>query len=242
MDKVQKIREEVAKRYNYWREKELNSHSIESETRMSECQHLLLMIDSLQEESVSEDFEEALAAEWKGYNDRGAATFDALEDNTQELAFAKGFYRGANWKEQKDSIVSDDLEEAANNAVISLIPSFGQKNSDGSYVSSYRDCFKREEFINLFIDGAKWQKQKDDGEIKMVRELLADFDKHCDEYHEAGFKHGQEALMKDAVDVEVKVDTGGYPYIPQMELYDYDKDVPLAKAGDRYKVILIKEG
>jgi len=160
MDKVQKIREEVAKRYNYWREKELNSHSIESETRMSECQHLLLMIDSLQEESVSEDFEEALAAEWKGYNDRGAATFDALEDNTQELAFAKGFYRGANWKEQKDSIVSDDLEEAANNAVISLIPSFGQKNSDGSYVSSYRDCFKREEFINLFMAGANWKEQK----------------------------------------------------------------------------------
>lgn len=34
----------------------------------------------------------------------------------------------------------------------------------------------------------------------------------------------------------------GYPYIPQMELYDYDKDAPLAKEGDRYKVILIKEG
>ena len=55
------------------------------------------------EEPVSEDFEEALAREWQGYNDRGAATVDALEDNTQELAFAKGFYRGAKWqKEQKN--------------------------------------------------------------------------------------------------------------------------------------------
>ena len=54
-------------------------------------------------------------------------------------------------------------------------------------------------------------------------------------------KWKEEQMMEKAIDVEVKVDAGGYPYIPQMELYDYDKDVPLAKAGDRYKVILIKE-
>lgn len=48
-------------------------------------------------------------------------------------------------------------------------------------------------------------------------------------------------LMKDAIDVTVHIDAGGYPYIPQIELYDYDKDVPLAKEGDKYKVILIKE-
>ena len=59
-DKVQKIREEVEKRYEYWKEKESNSHSIESEIRMSECQHLLLMLNSLQEEHVSDDFEMAL--------------------------------------------------------------------------------------------------------------------------------------------------------------------------------------
>ncbi len=80
-DKVQKIREEVEKRYEYWKEKESNSHSIESEIRMSECQHLLLMLNSLQgeptipdivdehywemlgeepQEHVSDDFEKAL--------------------------------------------------------------------------------------------------------------------------------------------------------------------------------------
>ena len=56
----------------------------------------------LQEEPVSEEFEKALAEEWKGYNERGAATVDALEDNTQELAFAKGFYRGSKWQKAKD--------------------------------------------------------------------------------------------------------------------------------------------
>ena len=56
-DKVQKIREAVKNRYECWKEKEFNSHSIESEIRMSECMHLLLMLDSLQEEPVSEDLE-----------------------------------------------------------------------------------------------------------------------------------------------------------------------------------------
>lgn len=53
------------------------------------------------EDSVSEGFEKALAEEWQGYVDRGAATVDALEDNTQELAFAKGFYRGAQWQKEQ---------------------------------------------------------------------------------------------------------------------------------------------
>ena len=55
---------------------------------------------------------------------------------------------------------SEDLEEAANNAVIALVPSFGQKYSDGSYVSSCRDSFKREELIELFKAGANWQKER----------------------------------------------------------------------------------
>ena len=60
-------------------------------------------INDLPKESVSKEFEKALAEEWQGYVDRGAATVDALEDNTQEIAFAKGFYRGANW--QKEQII-----------------------------------------------------------------------------------------------------------------------------------------
>ena len=48
-------------------------------------------------------------------------------------------------------------------------------------------------------------------------------------------------LMANATEVTVHIDAGNYPYIPQLELYDYDKDVPLAKEGDKYKVVLIKE-
>ena len=45
----------------------------------------------------------------------------------------------------------------------------------------------------------------------------------------------------DAIEREVKEDAGGYPYIDATELYDYDNDKPLAKAGDRVKVVFIKD-
>lgn len=57
----------------------------------------------------------------------------------------------------------------------------------------------------------------------------------------AGVNWKREQMMKGATEAIVKVDAGGYPYIPQIELYDYNKDVPLAKDGDKYKIILIKE-
>ena len=72
-----------------------------------------IAIDSLQEEPVSENFENALAEEWKGYNDRGAAKVDALEDNTQELAFAKGFYRGTKWQKKQDQETIELAEDHA---------------------------------------------------------------------------------------------------------------------------------
>ena len=46
-NKVNKIYEKIEKRYEYWREKEHNSHSIETEARMSECQHLLLLLSNI---------------------------------------------------------------------------------------------------------------------------------------------------------------------------------------------------
>ena len=45
---------------------------------------------------------------------------------------------------------------------------------------------------------------------------------------------------KNAIEREVKVDAGGYPYIDATELYDYTEDKPLAKAGDKVKLIIIK--
>lgn len=102
-DKVQKIREAVENRYEYWKEKESNSHSIESEIRMSECQHLLLMLDSLQEEPVNR-------------------TTADIEYAMQEVEEKSKAFTKAHKKEGSDEIlaqmrgeepVSEDLEKAA---------------------------------------------------------------------------------------------------------------------------------
>lgn len=53
-------------------------------------------------------------------------------------------------------------------------------------------------------------------------------------------QEAKQQMMKDAIEREVKVDAGGYPYIDATELYDYKNDKPLAKAGDKVKVVFIK--
>lgn len=75
-------------------------------------------------------------------------------------------------------------------------------------------------------------------------------DFRSDEQIETAYRYGFESgadwkeqqMMSKAIVREVKVDAGGYPYIDVTELYDYDKDMPLAKDGDKVKVIVIKEG
>jgi hypothetical protein len=52
----------------------------------------------------------------------------------------------------------------------------------------------------------------------------------------------KEQMMAKAVDAVVKIDAGGYPYVDStIELYDYDKDIPLAKRGDKVKILVIRE-
>lgn len=54
-------------------------------------------------------------------------------------------------------------------------------------------------------------------------------------------KWHKEQMMAKAVNIEVKEDAGGYPYIPQIELYNYVEDIPLAREGDKVKIIILKE-
>ena len=57
----------------------------------------------------------------------------------------------------------------------------------------------------------------------------------------AGAQWQKEKITKDAIDATVKVDAGGYPYIDAtIEMYDYDNDFPLAKEGDKVKIIVVK--
>ena len=94
------------------------------------------------------------------------------------------------------------------------------------YIKPWRELVKE-----AFKAGAKWQKSQDQSTIELAE----------DHAMLAGMEKMKEEMMMDAIDVTVHMDSGGYPYIPQIEFYDYDKDIPLTKEGDRYKVILIKD-
>ena len=151
-DKVQKIREVIEKRYECWREKELNSHSIESEIRMSECQHLLLMLDSLQEEPVSDELEGA-SKEWlapqldKSYTNYGEAKMMELTHfDGYAMLDAIGF--GAEW--QKEQFEKDRL--AAYNKAIKD----AREWLEGGNIFRYLDYDKEAEMVymtgNLYED------------------------------------------------------------------------------------------
>ena len=56
-----------------------------------------------------------------------------------------------------------------------------------------------------------------------------------------GVNWKEQQMMQDAIEREVKVDAGGYPFIEATELYDYENKKPLAKEGDKIKIIIIKE-
>ena len=102
--------------------------------------NIIRAIEYLQEKPVEKDFEKALANEWKGYIDSGASTVDALEDNTQELAYAKGFYRCAKWKEQKDSIVSEELGKENKIEALADIIFYAAKHGYMPYNTQDEDC------------------------------------------------------------------------------------------------------
>jgi hypothetical protein len=89
----------------------------------------------------------------------------------------------------------------------------------------------------FFKAGAEWQKEQ------MMDEWLKDRDGCFWDGVEEGKKAMEKQMLEGAVEVEVKEDAGGSPIVPlnAIELYDYENDKPLAKAGDKVRVIVIKE-
>ena len=102
---------------------------------------------------------------------------------------------------------------------------------------NYAEQFMKEA-DNVEIEQAKWRNRHP--EESVVHGGI----KACFLFQRDAFKAGAQwqmsQMIKDATEVTVHIEAGNYPYIPQLELYDYDKDVPLAKEGDKYTVVLIK--
>lgn len=123
----------------------------------------------------------------------------------------------------------EGLEEAAGDAINDYCPE-GVSTTEGL-------VFTKSAMIGMFKDGAEWKYQKDRGEFAKLKA------KEWSDGYNKGIVRGKEKMMEDAVEIEVKEDAGGYPIVPldAIELYNYEKDKPLAKTGDKVKVIVIKE-
>lgn len=94
-----------------------------------------------------------------------------------------------------------------------------------------------EELTNYFnkfkgLESSNWNWRIDS--VNIHSGGLLDFARHFVEWQ-------KQKMMKDAIEREIKEDAGGYPFIEATELYDYDNDKPLAKAGDKIKVVFIKD-
>ena len=237
MDKVQKIREEVER--------------IQLYTQSEVLKQVLDYIDEVQEEPVSEDLEKE-AQEY--------VTKEGYLAGLHYNSMVRSFKAGANWQKQQDLIPSTELSNFIDK-LSKQFPevSFAKLSRIAVRVAKWQQQQEYTCYEEAFEDGAKWKAEQ------FEQERL----KHCDELTEAqaeiesdfvtqhlkennrtptfidaieyGMQMMKEQMMKDAIDAVVHIEAGNYPYIPQIELYDYDKDEPLAKEGDKYKVILIEE-
>lgn len=124
---------------------------------------------------------------------------------------------------QEDKKLPENREEAAENYIAPI------ENDEGlDYIN-----FNGRDIKDAFIAGAEWQYQKDRYEFAKIKTKT-----WCE-----GFDDCKKQMMEDAVEIEVVEDAGGFPIVPldAIELYDYENDKPLAKAGDKVRVIVIKE-
>ena len=245
-DKVQKIREEVVgiiNSINLFTPDEDGKNSSYEAGKLDVASKILQVIDSLQEEpkecmyskaNYTNDDRLTLCKDCKElckYNQKTAAESLGISQEVYDEIVDKCLYGSEvelvdDGDLPKEEPVSEDLEEAANNAVIALVPSFGQKYSDGSYVSSCRDSFKREELIELFKAGANWQERKDE---KNIGELQWNA-------HAEGWDECKQEMMKDAIDGLVVCNN----------LTHWFKDIVMEipsflNVGEKVKVIILKE-
>ena len=189
-------------------------------------------------------------------------SIDTMQKEPKECMYSKDNYTDEDRKvlcegceeeckfNKKEEPASEDLDKEIDNAHKLFYEEVGWDSAEGAraYVADW--------FAHYF---ANWQKQQMEAyrieHCKSLTNEQAELEDNFVSSHveknnriptfidaiEYGMEYCKQQMMAKAVDATVHIDAGGYPYIPQMELYDYDKDIPFAKEGDKYKVILIKE-
>ena len=233
MTDKEKIREEVekiAKSINPFLPDEDGKNSEYEAGRFAMVTQIMQIIDSMQEEPVSNpiDFEKELYK-----------AFGQVKDFTLGMRIAKWFYDKGKKSQEPVSEGRDIFDNCLKSEEKFILPQkiSGNINCENCLYSS---ACALGDIKACIIDKPV---SEDLGEY--INELSKQFPKvsfaKLSRIAVRVAKWQITKLMKDATEVTVHIDAGGYPYTPEIELYDYDKDVPLAKEGDKYKVVLIKE-
>ena len=142
MTDKEKIREEVekiAKSINPFLPDENGKNSEYEAGRFAMVTQIMQIIDSMQEEPVSEELEEAINQSFIYHENRGD---DFRSDKQIETAYWYGFEFGAKWQKAKDEYITEDL---------------------GEYISELAKQFSEVSFAKLSriaVRVAKWQKEQ----------------------------------------------------------------------------------
>lgn len=111
-------------------------------------------------------FEQALEDAWKHYRESGAAIVDALEENTQELAFAKGFNAG--YKQSVEHPTGGELLHVLNKGCKQ-----GYKDAvEKAYRWLLEQMFELDEGGEIYVA---------DGDASSIKEFMDNFKKAMEE-------------------------------------------------------------
>lgn len=189
MNKVEKIKAEIERRYEYWKEKESNSHSIESESRMSECNHLLSMIISLSDTEKDFGIKESVIP------------FGASDSELMEATYfiPQGYHAVIDGNKviikKGEEPVSNDLEKACDEYYDETWDEHGGK---AMVVDGCHDIwFPSQATDDFFKAGAQWQKKQDQSTIELAED-------HA-------YLAGQEKMIDKACDWLLKNDSYAKP-------------------------------
>ena len=219
---------EIKKRYEYWREKEHNSHSIESEARMSECQYLMLLLNTLEVKEVDLEKE-------AGYSKPASKDF-TFKSIPRILEMVKPSERAKSYCEK----LAKSLENEGYPTDAKIVKE-SIKMMNGEEVPM---ATMDEEPVSEDLEEAskEWLRPQLDmsyinyGEGKMME--LTHFDGYAMlDAIEFGAQWQQEQMMKDAINAEVAVPVYEGKDIKLTQLVTTDVKL---NVGDKVKLVLIK--
>jgi hypothetical protein len=203
-DKVQKIREEVARlKSNLIHGACASQIAMETRCKEEAYDEVISLLDSLQEEPVSEDLEEA-AQEY--------VTKEGYLAGLHYNSMVRSFKAGAKWYASHNTKkLPENLLLAARKASIDMC------DIDDRYLDEYPYSPIAEQ---KFIEGANWQKKQDQETIELAE----------DHAMLAGMEKMKEEMMKGAVEGYVTLTMTGVPTvvatIPEGK-YNFDDKVKL---------------